>query len=78
MLKKKNPTAGSESGPNFGENNTPLQDWEDFVRAKQAKAGAQGMREAHHPDCHYLGADANSCPKCDEKLPSLKDQYEAA
>lgn len=52
--------------------------FEKFCRVQKAEAGAQGMSEAHHPDVHYLGADANSCVNCDASMPSLKEQFDAA
>ncbi len=61
----------------YGEADTEDQKWKKFVRDAQAAANADGMREAHHPDLHYLGADAGNCPNCDSSLPSLRAQYEA-
>lgn len=56
----------------------PRESFEEFVWAKQGSENKGGMFGKHHPDIHYIGADANSCPKCDSTLPSLREQFDAA
>ena len=79
MAKAKRKVALKEFSPEqpSADADTVFKSFEEFVRERQAQENAKGMRDKHHPDLHYLGADANMCPRCDGKLPPLYAEYSA-